>query len=715
MNSQRKPTLSAALAWAKAGWPVFPLKPGGKYPLCTHGHLDATRDPEQIRKWWARWPYAEVGGRTDGLVVVDLDPYQPGHAEELASLRADGLELAPTRQHTSAQGGTHHIYRNTTGLPPEQIRGALAASVDIKREDRGYIVLPSGNDGRRVASDVPPAPVPGGLAALLRKPDGPDALAEVPQALPLPGTLPPAVRRAQEAQQSDRSSHTWRLMVAGYAAGLSHGQVRTLLEQDPVTAERWGERPHLPYLELTETLARARAEAQRSREPAASPEEEPVEQDPQDAYPCLPDEFWEARPELAQIRQAARSRMVAPDATLAGVLARVSALVHFRHQLPPIIGGHTSLDLLVAVISEPGFGKGGAMAVAGELVPGCNREDGYRVRTMALGSTEGMVGSYFETVEDEEEGPHLARVYNGVLFSCDEGSSYKALSERSTQTTSETIRQMFKGERLGNTYTGRSKLFQIPELCYRAAIVMALQPVHAHKLLGEWDAGTPLRFLWTTARDPDMPDEQPGWPGKLGWRPPAADKALDPAHSHGRRPVRVARTVAAEIRQHHRAKHVGEWDPGRYDAHRDLVRLKVAALLGCLRTGLPEASRSDWELAGTVLGTSDRIRGWMLHAVADAAEQERAGRISFRADAAGAARSAELLAESDYNRVRNVLLRAHKRHPELTASALVKRTGRDHRLARQILPELVAEGTVSWPEDDTDDTNDTDDTRESDG
>ncbi|MGX1841378.1 bifunctional DNA primase/polymerase, partial [Streptomyces diastaticus] len=60
--------LSAALAAAERGWPVFPLRPGGKRPAlhpetrcprtraCAGGHVTwerrATTDPDRIRAAW---------------------------------------------------------------------------------------------------------------------------------------------------------------------------------------------------------------------------------------------------------------------------------------------------------------------------------------------------------------------------------------------------------------------------------------------------------------------------------------------------------------------------------------------------------------------------------------------------------------------------------------------------------------------------------------
>lgn len=66
--------LDAALELAKLGYSVFPLKPGGNTPLFPDGHKDATTDPERIKDWWSRYPQANIGVKTDGLIVVEVEP-----------------------------------------------------------------------------------------------------------------------------------------------------------------------------------------------------------------------------------------------------------------------------------------------------------------------------------------------------------------------------------------------------------------------------------------------------------------------------------------------------------------------------------------------------------------------------------------------------------------------------------------------------------------
>lgn len=65
--------LNAALSYAAKGWPVLPLD--GKIPRLPDGSKGATTDPETIRRWWSRWPSANVGIATGGAGpwVLDLD------------------------------------------------------------------------------------------------------------------------------------------------------------------------------------------------------------------------------------------------------------------------------------------------------------------------------------------------------------------------------------------------------------------------------------------------------------------------------------------------------------------------------------------------------------------------------------------------------------------------------------------------------------------
>src|SRR5258708_4797649 len=48
----------------------------GKHPRTKHGFKDATTDPEKIKKWWGKWPDANIGiptGAPSRLLILDID------------------------------------------------------------------------------------------------------------------------------------------------------------------------------------------------------------------------------------------------------------------------------------------------------------------------------------------------------------------------------------------------------------------------------------------------------------------------------------------------------------------------------------------------------------------------------------------------------------------------------------------------------------------
>lgn len=148
-----------ALAYARAGFPVFPLweptgvgvcscshgaadtlpngdkHSKGKHPRTTHGLADATTDLEQVTKWWTQWPNANIGIRTgDGIGVVDLDG-----PEGLASGRKMGL-VSPVRTLTGNGAQLWYLVPEGQKLVTRQAK-KLAEGVDT-RGTGGFVVVP---------------------------------------------------------------------------------------------------------------------------------------------------------------------------------------------------------------------------------------------------------------------------------------------------------------------------------------------------------------------------------------------------------------------------------------------------------------------------------------------------------------------------------------------------------------------------------------------
>ena len=92
-------TLRRALAFAEAGWPVFPCQPGQKVPATRHGFQDATTDPGQITRWFTRHPGWNLAVATGapGPDVLDVDQHgQAGNGfAAFNRLTRAGLPTAP--------------------------------------------------------------------------------------------------------------------------------------------------------------------------------------------------------------------------------------------------------------------------------------------------------------------------------------------------------------------------------------------------------------------------------------------------------------------------------------------------------------------------------------------------------------------------------------------------------------------------------------------
>ena len=130
--------LAVALKLAEKGMAVFPCKPRDKVPATVHGCRDATRDLDQVRAMWRRYPKVNVGiacGLQSNLWVLDID----GHEGE-ASLRAieeqHVSELPPTIEVITGNGGRHVYFRWPNFAGAQIIKNSarqLGPALDVSR------------------------------------------------------------------------------------------------------------------------------------------------------------------------------------------------------------------------------------------------------------------------------------------------------------------------------------------------------------------------------------------------------------------------------------------------------------------------------------------------------------------------------------------------------------------------------------------------------
>ncbi|WP_287311170.1 AAA family ATPase [Mesorhizobium sp.] len=212
--------LAVALDLAKR-FAVFPCREYGpkgviKSPYTANGHSDASTDPDQIRRWWQRWPDALPAlptGERSGLSVLDLDRHG-ANEDGIAALRGLGFDpdtLSPFSV-TSGSGGQHIYLQHSPGITNADSH--LPAGINVRGQG-GYVIAPRAMlpDGRRYQArgtldltKLPPWP-----AALLppAKPErDPNDLTDLLGDDPLPIDWP-EVKRAIEHIDPNCSRDEW--------------------------------------------------------------------------------------------------------------------------------------------------------------------------------------------------------------------------------------------------------------------------------------------------------------------------------------------------------------------------------------------------------------------------------------------------------------------------------------------------------------------------
>lgn len=120
--------------------PAYECSAPGKHPRIARWEEQASTSEEQIRKWWRRWPNANIGvaAGKSGLVVIDIDTYN-----EVAD--GGALELSDRNTITSLTGGggEHLVYEHPPGLKIRNSDASLPDWVNIRAHGGQFVVPPS--------------------------------------------------------------------------------------------------------------------------------------------------------------------------------------------------------------------------------------------------------------------------------------------------------------------------------------------------------------------------------------------------------------------------------------------------------------------------------------------------------------------------------------------------------------------------------------------
>jgi hypothetical protein len=337
------------------------------------------------------------------------------------------------------------------------------------------------------------------------------------------------------------------------------------------------------------------------------------------------EDFWQSRECLSTVRQFARARLVAPWALLGGVLVRVVAAVPPQVRLPAITGGHASLNLYIGLVGAPAAGKGGAVAAATEAI------DLPDVPIFGPGSGEGISHLFMRSVMDGKERKLQQYRKKAILYAPEVGTM-NALRRRSASTLFPELNKAWMGEPLSWAYVRDESRIDLKAHSYRLCMIVGIQPDKADVILDDADAGTPQRFIWLPATDPEpirgvlepRPLNDPLWirarssnlgPGASSQdhleqlKGKAASRERDVHLDNDERSpyeIPVCDVAREEIIEARLAGLRGEISG--LEGHTQLAQLKVAAGLMYLEGREDHVSEEDWQLAGIVSGVSASTR-----------------------------------------------------------------------------------------------------------
>lgn len=389
------------------------------------------------------------------------------------------------------------------------------------------------------------------------------------------------------------------------------------------------------------------------------------------------DVFFNSRPVLAHLRDYARARLVSPWAVLGITLARAVAATPPTVQLPGIIGGPQSLNLFIAAVGASGVGKGAAEAAATRAITFTDRS-GTPIAppVYPVGSGEGIARTFRpHGTEDDAPNPVTA-----ALFTAGEVDTLGALGARKGSTLMPQLRHLYSGEEIGFNNAGKDTRVIVPRHSYRAALVVGVQPLKASILLDDADGGTPQRFVWVSAYDPDAPDHAPACPDPITVTAPSWGPAVTE--------LIVPERVVDEVTRFRRSV-IRKEDVDPLDGHALLCRLKVAAAL-MLLDGRSIITDEDWQLSGPIMSRSSSTRAMCIE------EARRKSAATNRARGRAAAEKDEAIEERRHTQAKGYVMRALEREGGQAAlGAIQSRTKQSVRpYLEAAIHELLDSGQI---------------------
>lgn len=311
--------------------------------------------------------------------------------------------------------------------------------------------------------------------------------------------------------------------------------------------------------------------------------------------------FWDRHEVLKQIRDISEARMVVPWALLGVTLARVISAAPPQIMLPPIIHSPASLNFFVAITGPSGSGKSGAMASSYRYiqVPG-------EAETKNLGSGEGLAMVFLEpdpNFAGRGPKPLVRNMRLGIVFQVDEITTLGELGSRDGSTIQSVLRSAWSGGQLGQTNASIDRVRQVDANDYRLTMVCGVQPRRSQVLFREDGSGSPQRFVWLPAIDPEIEYDE-----DAPFQTPR-DLVLNlPRFPDSHTEFYVCEKAWKAVRRANYEKQKGV--QGGLDGHVLLCQLKVAAALTLMCDRSFRITEEWWDAAGELMEVSNVTRAW---------------------------------------------------------------------------------------------------------
>jgi len=313
-------------------------------------------------------------------------------------------------------------------------------------------------------------------------------------------------------------------------------------------------------------------------------------------------EFWDRHEVLKQIKAIADSRMIVPWALLGVTMARVLSAAPPQIMIPPIINAPASLNFFVAITGPSGAGKSGAIAASRRYITIPNEAE-----TKNLGSGEGLAMVFLEpdpNAVGRGPKPLVRNLRLGIVFNVDEITTLGELGSRDGSTIQSVLRSAWSGGDLGQSNASVDRDRFVAGDSYRLTMICGVQPRRSQVLFREDGSGSPQRFVWMPAIDPNMPEPEPGH-----YFSTTQSLAIDmPRFPDNHYELTVCPEAWDAVHRANWEKQVGRSDG--LDGHLLLCQLKVAAALTILCDKSLKITTDWWEAAGTVMAVSNETRAW---------------------------------------------------------------------------------------------------------